>query len=348
MNQRIYLTKNEWLELFGSSLIRDSIRLFLILPINVFGFLLNILSLFVFCKLKLRKLPLYTYLKFYTFNSITVHLMQIFYTASHSKKYFEFSYASIISPMIACYVYVPLVNLTVFYASLIDILIILDRISLFIKKLKNIFIFSAFKTCIVLYIVCMVINSQYIFEFYPTFMDINLSETETFRIYYFQNTDFALSLVGNILNYTTYACRDVLILLVQVCLNTISLVLIKKHLVNKSVLLNYNGKNMHQQILNMKINFHAKILNFYLADNNIAKMDQNLSIMVVLLTFLSSFEHVFLISEAVIFNYTKSDVAFWIGLIADLSISLKHFFNIFLFYFFNKLFKNEMKNLLRK
>jgi hypothetical protein len=37
-----------------------------------------------------------------------------------------------------------------------------------------------------------------------------------------------------------------------------------------------------------------------------------------------------------------------IGLIADLSISLKHFFNLFLFYFFNKTFKNEIKNLLRK
>ena len=64
-------------------------------------------------------------------------------------------------------------------------------------------------------------------------MDLYLNKTETLRIHLAKLVIlyYTLSLVGNILNYTTYyASRDVVVLLLQTGLNIMSVVFIKRHL----------------------------------------------------------------------------------------------------------------------
>ena len=152
--------------------------------------------------------------------------------------------------------------------------------------------------------------------FYPTFIDINLNKTETFRIYYFLYTDFGQSLTGNILNFSTYAIRDLLILLLQSCLNIMSVVFLKRHLKNKSQILYHNSSNKPTSNGDSNITLSTQIV------KNISKADQNLSIMVIILTILSSFEHLFLISAVIIYGYVKNETTFLFTLASDFSVTI--------------------------
>ena len=132
------------------------------------------------------------------------------------------------------------------------------------------------------------------------------------------------------------------VLLLQTGLNIMSVVFIKKHLKAKRNLF------IKKRINNMlPIDEKSNTDSISKTVENITQADQNLSIMVVILTVLSSFEHIFLISQAIIFNYLRDDTAYLFALLADFSISIKHFSNIILYFLFNKLFKIELINLFK-
>ena len=55
-------------ERIGSTWLLDSIYLFIITPIGFIGGILNLFSLFIMTKIKIKKTKLYQYLKFYSLN----------------------------------------------------------------------------------------------------------------------------------------------------------------------------------------------------------------------------------------------------------------------------------------
>jgi hypothetical protein len=128
-------TLNELSDLFfesiGSSWLSDGL-FFLIIPISVIGLTLNLVSLVILHRVKLNA-QLYTYLKVYTANSCVLCLMAVFlfipftprYLSSLSLSYFARLYRCVILNYVATSLY--------FFGNILDIVINLDRLSLFIK-----------------------------------------------------------------------------------------------------------------------------------------------------------------------------------------------------------------------
>lgn len=83
--REIFLTE------IGSSWLIDGLYLFLIFPIGIIGFVLNLLCLIVLCKIS-EKLALFEYFKVYTLNASILCLMMSFNFLSRSPRYFDFSF----------------------------------------------------------------------------------------------------------------------------------------------------------------------------------------------------------------------------------------------------------------
>lgn len=58
-----YFSKYQWFELFGLTIERDILCLYINLPISCIGFILNILSYAIFCKKAFKKVVIYSYMR---------------------------------------------------------------------------------------------------------------------------------------------------------------------------------------------------------------------------------------------------------------------------------------------
>ena len=305
----IYFTKYQWFELFGLVFERDIMCLFINLPISFIGFILNILSYAILSKKAFEKVVIYSYMRMYTLNSIIINLVSIFLFTANSNYYFEFSYASAIPSYFLSYAYIPIINICMFFAILIEIVITIERISNLKLRFRSITRQKPKHFGIIFLLASLVINVQYFFNQEPTFVDLKLNSTAIFRINYIQSTAFSLSLTGIILNFCTYFIRDVILLVLQCFLSIYSMYLIKNYFKNKRNIFvtqqdsNHNKDPTANQISNIQSSSNPdnlpKTSNSESIHKNITKADHNLTIMIVIMTFLSILEHFLLIFVAV-------------------------------------------------
>ena len=322
-----YLTKDDWFKTFGSSWIRDSLYLFAILPTSLLGFLFNMLNLFIFTRKTFNKKPLYTYLRAYTINCMLLNFLLIFLFTANSYRYIEFSYSNWIPSYFISYVYVPFLNIGLFYSSVLDLCICIERNSQFISKFKRIFKFSSFKMCLVLLLVAVLLNVHFFFANFPTYAQIKLDSATNLTIYYSSNANFTTSLAGIVLTNTVLILRDLICLLIQTILNIALIVSFKNQLNNKKKIVTSNRLQASEQ--------------------SISKADRRLTLMVIIMFLIETVEHVLQNVSFVYFIFFYSYTSFIIISFSGLVISLKCFSNIFLFYNFNKLFKLEFQKLFK-
>ncbi len=99
------------------------------------------------------------------------------------------------------YVYVPFVTFGYFYGTYLDIVITVDRIENFNKKLKDLMKLSAYKMCIVGFFLCFLVDLPYCFAFVPASIttDVFFSDGRMLRgyqIWFAGVSDFASSQVN--------------------------------------------------------------------------------------------------------------------------------------------------------
>lgn len=361
-NGSIYLTKNQWFEAFGSTLARDIMCLFIITPISLMGFILNVLSYIVLCKKKFKNILVYSFMRMYTINSLILNLLMFFLFIANSYRFFDFSYASSLPAYYLSYVFIPFTNICMYFAISIEIVISIERISQFIPSTRQNIIakHKPRNIGIILLIGCLIINAQYFFNEQPVQLDLKLNSTSTFRFHFAELTSFSFGLFGTILNFFTYFLRDVLLLILQCILAIISIILIKRYFKNKKKMIT-NLPELYQNQTNTcsEATSTTTIQNMNKIQTNdssasanknkkITRADKNLTIMVLIITFLSIIEHLFFIVLVVALSFFMGTTAFLIVMSSDLFISFKHFLNFFLLYFFNKLFKIEMRKIFCK
>jgi hypothetical protein len=236
-----------------------------------------------------------------------------------------------------------------FFAILIEIIISIERISQFLPKFKSVTKHNPRNIGITILICCVIINVQYFFNEEPTFVDLNLNPTTTFRMYFIETTRFSMSLVGTILNFCTYFIRDVFLLIMQCILAIISINLIKKYFkTKKNMIINPLVSNRETSYTEISALSSSRISNrvqsnVLLIYENIAKADRNLTIMIIIMSLLSVLEHFLFITFVILLNFFRSDTAYLLVMFGDLFISFKHFLNFFLLVSFNRLFKKEFK-----
>ena len=126
----------QFLRRIGSSIELDSTYLFLISPIAVIGFLLNIISLVGLFKIRVRGTVLYNYLRIYTINSVILNIIAVGSICTYAPRYFDGS-ITYFSRVYRCIIFNYVSTTFYFFGNVMDILIVLERIAIFNKKVKK-------------------------------------------------------------------------------------------------------------------------------------------------------------------------------------------------------------------
>ena len=317
-------------------------------PIAVIGVFLNILSFVIFLKQEFN-LKLYTYYRYMTFAGIVYCLSVTPYPFSIVKRLGfvnNFAYQAW-----QCYFYIPVSNFCYYYVSFVEIAVLVDRLSLFLPKLKSIYEkLNANHICIAVFFIDLIINFPYFFVFQPIIIplyyhDENKTQVELYEAYFVGPSDFALSITGQVVTYVIYALRDFACILIIVILNFLNLFFIKRHLRNKSKMIKgSNLKNIKEdsRSANEPTVQSSSVIN-RVKDQ---KMNRKLGVMVVFMCTISTVSHCFFMSSIIYFYfYNNPSVNLYIQL-AEFFNTFKIFLSFFIFYNFNKNFKAQLKGIL--
>lgn len=204
-----FISLNQWLENFLSYWSIDSLYLFIFTPVSFFGVFLNLLSFHILIKIS-NKSNLFEYLKIYCLNSVILTLSATFLFLSRSRRYISES-SSYWQIAYDTFVYIPIANTAYFIGSVLDIIILLDRLSAFNPTVKTFITkISPLKTTLIIVSFCIAINFPYYFVYEPSSMSINTNLHASHLFYFLNVTQFSESYLGTILLYIVYFIRDVL------------------------------------------------------------------------------------------------------------------------------------------
>jgi hypothetical protein len=214
-------------ESLGSTLIGDIIDLFINPIVCLFGLISNLIAFRLLFSEQFKSIKLYNYLKVYLINSALLCLTIIGFLANSRRFLYLNSYAS---NFYVIHIGLTIVSTCYFYAGVLDILIILDRIFLITNKNGILSYLSTFKLCSILFLACLIINFPQFFIYEVVGIPINLSVSEARMFYFFMPNQFGRSSVGTILMYIVGFFRDFFTLASQIVLNIVSLYFLKRHL----------------------------------------------------------------------------------------------------------------------
>jgi hypothetical protein len=130
----------------------------------------------------------------------------------------------------------PVANLCYLYNALIDIMITLEKLSIFLKRLETFnkkYLTQPSLLCVLIFAVCFIIDLPYFFIYEPTAQLVYFSPNETYLSYNYHMTEFAESMVGMVIVNVQYACRDILPLLVLPILNIVLTLELRKNMKKK-------------------------------------------------------------------------------------------------------------------
>jgi hypothetical protein len=315
----------------GSTKINDTLYLTLI-PFGLFSVCLNIISFVSFLKIKIKSTKMYDYLRVYTLNSCVFCLIGMFSFLPFTSRYFKLTgnyYVSIFHCLFTNYIAVNLY----FYGNLLDIIICLERLSIFIKILKRFQQCSPYLICLIALIICFLIELPILFsfqirnehEFYTNALKLN-NDSESFTMC--GRTDFLETKFGQSISIIAIFVRDIMTLCLEITLSIFMIYYLKIFFKNKSNL--QNGNNTSSTTV--KNEEYEK--NF----NRSLKMTISISIISILINlitfgiFLGFLNAMFKGNRT---NYMKNFAFIFV-------VMWKSVFNFLVFYKFNNHFKNVL------
>jgi hypothetical protein len=335
-------SKDFWFKKYGSTWLNDSLHLFGLLPINLIGFILNILSLYLINKKGLNS-NFYIHFRAYLASSVTFNFIMIFASFANIKRYFQFSNSYLVNFYFS-FIVIPLCNLTINYGIFLEIFMSFEKFFLFFPQ-KNLRIFrkNPLKIWLFLFFGALFLNGQNFFVFRPDFIEIQTNSEFNFKINFIRKTDFHLTKLGHILNYLSF--NLLFCLVIQIALNVATGILLKKHFIKKRNLMSnlnairepqrriFDEQSMEQieqrQLLYETISCFPKINK---KNMKIIKMVASISILSILMT-------IFFLVLIIYTNHCGIDqTQFLLGAFTTIFASLKYSSNFFIFRFFDKNF----------
>ena len=312
----LYYTLDYLLTSFGSTWTLDHLNLYLVTTISVFSFIANLFSFIIFCKMD-NSLPLNHYMRIYCISNALLGLASAFNFLATSYRLISWS-NSFWTQAYYNFVYTPISNLSYFFSSALDVVILLERIAIFNKTVK-IYLdkLSPTLVCIVLFALCTIIDFPYFFVFAPNLFTGKLDENTSITVWYSFTTPYAKSQLGKILTFIIYAIRDFIVMIVQIALSIFSTVLLKKYLDKKMKIINSNRTNFKQ----------------------ISKSDTNAIIMATLMCILSACLHMLMIVMIIYPYYDPSIIAYVLGFAAAFFLPFKCLLDFIMFLKFNRKFR---------
>ncbi len=158
-NEKVYLS-------IGSTWLYDGFYLFMMLPWSIINIFLNIITFYILNKIELKPntKKLYTYLKIYVICCIIMSLGGTTIFISFSPRYVSFG-LGFIARLLRCQINSFILMLLHFYAYILDILIIFERLSQFSWYSSSSFIKrnSPYKIAFFAFIFCTIVNMPSMF-----------------------------------------------------------------------------------------------------------------------------------------------------------------------------------------
>jgi hypothetical protein len=381
-----YYSLDYWLNAFGSNYFIDSIYLFLLPPLSLFGLILNVIAFKVLSTSQFQQIRLYDYQKVYLINSSCVCLASIF-TFLLTRLFINFySYEANIY---IAHVYLTVINVGYFYSGSMDVFIVLDRISILKnKQIRIINKYSPYSICFALLILVLIVEIPYYFKFYAASITVSLSPTENITLQYVGSSEFSRSPLGLTLSNAQYIIRDFLTISVSSLLNAYSIYLLKKLHTNKLCLLGINRKITYQnkstqtdsnyRIISRKtVEYHEEIrlistnqrmhktrddlsdLSYSSDSSSTIKVkakkrpdlniaEKKITIMVVIISLMSVIIHIFECFGVWYFTYYIDTFGFTLAVIGNSLHAFKSSSNFFIYMIFDRKFRNNFKRLFRK
>ena len=348
-NQTIEYFINMWYLKTTSSELTDCLFLYVYTPINVIGFFLNLTNFLIFSNEEFNT-NLYKYLRFYCLDSALLNFISSFAVLYKSTRLSAFSKVYF-SVFIFSYIYSDIVNTIYFINSILDLIILIDRIALFKPKFKF-DKFNPYFICIIITIICTVINIPYFMLFTPVYFYAEFNNQTVTKFYYYGLSKFGSSDIGKNFSYFLNGVRDAGTLLVEFILNIVSLILLKEYLNKKKKLIKISSNATKHSNLEIKsVNQNGSRLNsdhttptLRPKEKNISNRELKANAMVIFMCFMSSTEHLLIliaIISKLLFNGFFSSILIFLG---NFGISLKHAMSFLTFYLFNKNFARKFNS----
>jgi len=363
MNNTDYIKEILLIQL-GSTWFLDSLYLYAITLLGLFGFILNIISLGILFKIK-EKQATYKYFKVYTLNGIIIcsFLMINFYT--RTPRYFDFA-LSYGAGIYRCKILYGTYTLA-FWGNLISISILLERISNFKLKLEKYFKNRAYTIILIALIASVLIHIPTYFlyeirnetEFKKAFENITLAKSFP----YCARANFSETVYGKVVLFLITFIRDFVLLGVEIFLTIVSLIYLKKFFKKKQVILSLSqslqgtmshipseGSSSNQKYSrNSKTNEHpSKKSNSKKIDSIISSKRSNrkLTIMSMCFASLSIISNIASLVNSLVFIAISNGILFHQTTLFNVfSVIMKYFMNFFLFFWFNTNFRKFTKNI---
>ena len=310
-------------EKVGSSWLLDSIYLFVISPISLIGFILNICCFFVLLpKLKIKQTKLYKYLRIYSLNSSLICFLHVFLFISFSPRYFDIAF-EYVARFYRCKVLGYFCVCLYLFGNMLDILIALDRISIYLNgKLDKFNQMKPYTKCFCLFIICMLTNLPILLSI-TVYINDDLTDLNKSIYLNCIQTDFMRTKFGMILNLALIFTRDILTLIFELsCFGLLfyyykyATIQFKKYYVSQARSVSMNLSKLKKK------NYRGR----------------KLLLMSIYFSIISIVLHtIFLITTFIaLFLQVEDSIRFaFIILTLVVSIILKHFLNVFILYKFN-------------
>jgi hypothetical protein len=335
----------------GSIWTLDSLYLCFLLPLALTGFVLNSLSFLAFLKIHFSKQMLKTYFSTYSLTSLTICLLVCFYAFSRIPRFSDIS----LSPFFSfCRCKIISFCLTFqFFLNVLDCIILGERCSNFNRHFDPFFRINSHVICLVVLLACSIINLPIFFDLSPRpepeFQQAltNLTFLDSFS--YCSTGQFMSSLYGKITNFIVIFVRDILTLLAEIAISVYSIVLFKQFLnkralestINACEVNRENGIDSYDVIQVASPSTYAQ--NTAVSDLN--SFNTKLTKMTLYMSLCSILTHTGYLLVFLIYGPNNNSILSHIMTLVALAITLvKHVSNFFLFFFFNKNFRQYIKN----
>lgn len=329
----------------------DALYAYLQAPFSLIGLIVNIICTIVMARIKIQQTKLYDYLTIYSFNSGLMSFLGIFSFTGFSPRLDMTIFTSIIGRIDKCFIITFICLVFYFFGNLLDILIALDRLSIFIKEFKILSKFKPYALCSWLLAFSFVINLPNLFTYYirnddEFFKDLyDMNNTNVFN--YCGRTEFAKTLTSAIISIIQVLIRDIITLILEIITGGLAIYYYKKFEEKFKIIREYPEVKakidiIKQTNVNLNNNIQARSPNM---NNKKSLKGKQLLLMTIILSITSSLTHLAALLVSV--NASSASVLLnYLILSTNLFLNLKYFLNFFVFYFFNLNFKNKFDSIL--
>mgnify|MGYP002785265817 CR=1 FL=1 len=258
------------------------------------------------------------------------------------------------------------------FGSLLDIVILIERLALFIPSFKRLSKTSPFKIVAFLLFITFAINWPMFISYNTTVIEANLNSSYSNFFYTFKPSNFLRNDFGQFIALVSYIFRDILTLVLLILFNIISCIHLRRCLRQKAHLTrgvvsalksisksrannssdsNMNGASMEaQKFLDSNLtrtrNNNSSSINSLSFNYNL--IDKKSIIMVITLCTISVVEHLIISACVSYFIYKQDIMAYVLIFLANFFGILKELSNFFVYYFFNSLFRKKTNSLFNK